>query len=266
MLDILGITGPIYIAIALGYAVTRAGLFSRADMRVLGKFVIHVALPAMLFNALSQRRIQEIVNGPYLLVYTLGSLLTLALGWAWARRGAGQDATTSVYYAMGMCCSNSGFVAFPIALLVIGPMAGVMLGLNMIVENLLVLPLLLALAEASTGQGGRWYVVLRQSLLALARNPMVLGLIAGFIVSWMGWRVPSPMDRSITLFMEQQQQFRQQMGGMMGQTPWTMMNQLTERNMELWQEFQRNLSGGGLSRPSVKPETPPRDVPKSRAR
>ena len=190
MLDILGITGPIYIAIALGYAVTRAGLFSRADMRVLGKFVIHVALPAMLFNALSQRRIQEIVNGPYLLVYTLGSLLTLALGWAWARRGAGQDATTSVYYAMGMCCSNSGFVAFPIALLVIGPMAGVMLGLNMIVENLLVLPLLLALAEASTGQGGRWYVVLRQSLLALARNPMVLGLIAGFIVSWMGWRVP----------------------------------------------------------------------------
>ena len=57
MLDILGITGPIYIAIALGYAVTRAGLFSRADMRVLGKFVIHVALPAMLFNALSQRRI-----------------------------------------------------------------------------------------------------------------------------------------------------------------------------------------------------------------
>ena len=74
------------------------------------------------------------------------------------------------------------------------------------------------------------------------------------------------LDRSMTLFMEQQQQFRQQMGGILGQTPWTMMNQLTERNMELWQEFQRNLSGGGLSRPSVKPETPQRDVPKSRAR
>ena len=74
------------------------------------------------------------------------------------------------------------------------------------------------------------------------------------------------LERSVTLFMEQQQQFRQQMGGMLGQTPWTMMNQLTERNMELWQEFQRNLSGGGLSRPSVKPEAPQRDVPKSRAR
>ncbi|HZF98309.1 MAG TPA: polyhydroxyalkanoate synthesis repressor PhaR, partial [Pseudoxanthomonas sp.] len=69
------------------------------------------------------------------------------------------------------------------------------------------------------------------------------------------------------LFMEQQQQFRQQMGGMLGQTPWTMMNQLTERNLELWQEFQRNLSGGGLSRPEAKPQTaPPRDTPKTRTR
>jgi polyhydroxyalkanoate synthesis repressor PhaR len=74
------------------------------------------------------------------------------------------------------------------------------------------------------------------------------------------------LERSMTLFMEQQQQFRQQMGGMLGQTPWTMMNQLTERNAELWQEFQRNLSGGGLGRPAVKPETPQRDAPKSRAR
>lgn len=74
------------------------------------------------------------------------------------------------------------------------------------------------------------------------------------------------LERSMQLFMEQQQQFRQQMGGMLGQTPWTMMNQLTERNMEMWQEFQRNLSGGGLSRPAVKPEAPQRDAPKSRAR
>ncbi|KAF1707971.1 MULTISPECIES: polyhydroxyalkanoate synthesis repressor PhaR [Pseudoxanthomonas] len=73
------------------------------------------------------------------------------------------------------------------------------------------------------------------------------------------------LERSMTLFMEQQQQFRQQMGGMLGQTPWTMMNQLTERNMELWQEFQRNLSGG-LGRPTVKPETQQREAPKSRTR
>ena len=52
------------------------------------------------------------------------------------------------------------------------------------------------------------------------------------------------LERSMQVFMEQQQQFRQQMGGLIGQTPWTMLNQLTERNMELWKDFQKNLVGG----------------------
>ena len=52
------------------------------------------------------------------------------------------------------------------------------------------------------------------------------------------------LERSMQLFLEQQQQFRQQMGGLLGQTPWTMLNQLTERNMELWKDFQSNLASG----------------------
>ena len=52
------------------------------------------------------------------------------------------------------------------------------------------------------------------------------------------------LERSMQLFLEQQQQFRQQMGGMLGQTPWTMLNQLTERNMALWKDFQHNLGSG----------------------
>src|SRR3546814_12454085 len=48
------------------------------------------------------------------------------------------------------------------------------------------------------------------------------------------------LDRSMQTFMEKQGQFRQQMGSMLGQTPWSMMNQLTERNMETWKDFQAN--------------------------
>ena len=200
MLDILAITGPIYITIALGYFLTRRGLFARADMRVLGQFVINLALPALLFNALAQRKLSDILNGRYMLVYALGSLAAMGLGLLWARRGARQDANTSVFWAMGMSCPNSGFVGYPIALLVIGPVAGVMLGLNMIVENLLLIPLLLALAESSSGSGGRWHTVLRQSLVNLARNPMVFGLAAGFAVSALEWQMPSPVARTVTLF------------------------------------------------------------------
>ncbi|HRO63486.1 polyhydroxyalkanoate synthesis repressor PhaR [Thermomonas sp.] len=52
------------------------------------------------------------------------------------------------------------------------------------------------------------------------------------------------LERSMQVFLEQQQQFRQQMGGLLGQTPWTLLNQLTERNMALWKDFQQNLGSG----------------------
>ena len=47
------------------------------------------------------------------------------------------------------------------------------------------------------------------------------------------------LERSMQLFLEQQNQFRQQLGGMMGQSPWSMLNQMTERNMEIWTQFQK---------------------------
>mgnify|MGYP006156831297 CR=1 FL=1 len=47
-LTILSITGPIYLAVLIGYACTRLGLFAKADMRLFGKFVINLALPALL--------------------------------------------------------------------------------------------------------------------------------------------------------------------------------------------------------------------------
>ena len=53
----------------------------------------------------------------------------------------------------------------------------------------------------------------------------------------------SYLERSMQAFLDQQQQFRSQIGGVLGQTPWTMMNQLTERNLSVWKEFQQNLSG-----------------------
>ena len=64
------------------------------------------------------------------------------------------------------------------------------------------------------------------------------------------------LERSMHVFLEQQQQFRQQMGGLIGQTPWTMLNQLTERNMEMWKDFQQNLVGGLGSQAKPRPNEP----------
>jgi len=199
MIDILAITGPIYIAIALGWLTTRAGLFERGDMRVLGRFVLYVALPALLFDAVAKRRLGDILEWRYMAVFALGGLATMALGLLWMRRVAGQAPVTSVVQAMGMCCPNSGFVGYPINLLVLGPVAGVILGMNMLVENLLLIPLLLALMDAAAG-GGHWRAVVRGAAAGLLRNPMVLALVAGLGAAALGLKLPAPMEKSVGLF------------------------------------------------------------------
>jgi len=60
----------------------------------------------------------------------------------------------------------------------------------------------------------------------------------------------SYLERSMQTFLDQQNQFRQQMGSVLGQTPWTMMSQLTERNLAVWKEFQTTLISAGTSRPA----------------
>jgi malonate transporter len=205
VLDVLAITAPIYLVVAVGYLATRIGLFARADMRVFGKFVINLALPALLFNALSSRSVAEVLNPVFVLAYAGGSLLAMAFGIVWARR-AGKPLSAAAIVGMGMACSNSGFIGFPLVAQLLGPVtAGIGLALAMVVENFLLLPLALALADSAGGDAGgtrgqRLRAAIAQSLRALARNPMIWGIVLGFVFSLFGWRLPEPVGRTVTLF------------------------------------------------------------------
>ncbi|MEY4447369.1 MAG: hypothetical protein RLZZ433_384 [Pseudomonadota bacterium] len=199
MLEILAITIPIYVAIALGYGLTRWGIFPKSDMRAFGTFVVKVAMPALLFNALSQRKVSDILNADYVMAYALASLLTLALGIVWALRVGRHSRSMSSCFAMGMSCPNSGFVGYPIILLSLGPIAGVTLALNMIVENLLIIPLLLAWAETGQGQQ-RWHQIVMQTLKGMLSNPMIWGIVIGFLFSWFEVQLAASLSRTVTLF------------------------------------------------------------------
>jgi len=55
------------------------------------------------------------------------------------------------------------------------------------------------------------------------------------------------LERSLQVFLDQQQQFRSQLNTMMGQTPWSMLNDLTERNMDMWKSMQQGFINAASS-------------------
>ncbi len=157
---------------------------------MLGRFVINFSLPALLFRAISQRSIGEVLNGPYLLAYTVGSLVVLLGGVFVARRLRGKSMAVAAIRGLGMAGANSGFVGYPIVLQLLGPPAGVALALTMMVENLLIIPLALAMADSASGSGLRWHQALAQSARGLLRNPMILSIVAGFVFALAGIELP----------------------------------------------------------------------------
>lgn len=60
------------------------------------------------------------------------------------------------------------------------------------------------------------------------------------------------LERSLQNFLDQSQQFRSQMSGLVGQNPWQMVNDLTERNLEIWKSLQTQM----MSAPPRGPASP----------
>jgi polyhydroxyalkanoate synthesis regulator protein len=66
------------------------------------------------------------------------------------------------------------------------------------------------------------------------------------------------LERSLQVFLDQQQQFRNQLNTMMGQTPWSMLNEMTERNLDVWKSMQRGFLDAATAKPAAATHVPPR--------
>jgi len=196
--NILSITAPIYLIIAAGFLSVRVGLFVLPEMRVLGKLVINFCVPAVVFRALSQQHPSDVLNYAYLLAYAGGSLGVLFATIAYARRVRGRPIALSALQGLAMSASNSAFVGYPIAQQLVGPPAGVALALTMMVENLLVMPIALAVAD-SGDSGERWQSALLRSAVGLLRSPLILAVLAGFAFALLEIPQPEVFARTIQI-------------------------------------------------------------------
>jgi malonate transporter and related proteins len=194
--SIAAVLAPVFALIALGFLAVRSGYMTAADIGALGRFVIGLALPALIFVAVAGAPLGETLVPRFLLAYGTAALLAFGFGF-WRARGAGDEAPA--LQALGMSLSNSGYVGLPVALMVLGDGAVRVLAHAMIVENMVILPLALALAEWQRRVGGGVAASLRAVAAELVRNPILIGLAAGLAVGGTGLALPEVAERTVRL-------------------------------------------------------------------
>lgn len=185
--------------IALGYVAVMGSVVTREHIQGLGRLVVNFALPALIVRALSQQPLTEVFDAHYLLAYGLGSLLTFAAGFLLVWRVQRHRLDHAAIAAMGMATANSGFIGYPIAAMVLGSTAGVALALCMLIENMVMIPLALALAEAGSQQGVSLRNIITTTARRLARNPIIIAIVSGALISLSGLSIPAPFYKALDM-------------------------------------------------------------------
>jgi predicted permease len=197
-LDILAITFPIFAIIAIGYGAVKTQYFPKEGSRFLSVFVIQLAIPAMLFKAISEKHINEIFDIEFFSTYAIGTFITFFLV-LWFSKRNGNSPSHSAIAAAGAASSNTAFVGLPIALAYFGNQAIIGVALAFIFENIIMLPVILAFVEMSSAQKTSFTQAFLGSIKNLSKSPLVIAAIAGVLFSILEIKLPAPLTKVVTI-------------------------------------------------------------------
>lgn len=201
MLSVLPMTAPIFILIALGYVAVRLDLMPAEAVPGLGRFVLFFSMPALIFYTLSGLSLRHVIEPYYLMAYGGGSLLLLILGFLFTLLVLKNGGVLASFKSLGMVVPNSVLFGYPVLLQVFEDPPARAMAMSLVVESLFLLPMALALLEFNSNRtnGNTIGRVLLGLLGRVLRNPLVLAIIAGTLVSGLNITVPPFINTSLEL-------------------------------------------------------------------
>lgn len=199
MPTILPLMFPILFLIGLGFLAVRTGYATSGQIDGLAGFVVNIALPAIIFSTFTGQQLSETINLPYLGAYAGGSLIAFAIVFVFLRLVLRRPLTTAAIGALGGTGSNTGFIGFPVASLIFGAPAFLAMPLTMLVENILIIPLALTLAELGRNQGGSLASLLAGTMRRLVAMPLIWAIFAGTALSFANVPIPELLSTSVDL-------------------------------------------------------------------
>lgn len=197
---------PVFAIAAVGYLTTRVGLFKENDIRGMSRFVFNLALPVLLFNALSNLDLPPEINWQFLLSYYLVVFLIYGLSIWLGRSTFTLTPRQQGVFGIGATYSNLGLVGIPIITIGLGdeallPLftiisihAGILWFMGTIVTER-------ADVAGATDQSSAKRILATgwRTIKTLARNPIIIGLVLGLIFNRLP-RLPIPLLDALELF------------------------------------------------------------------
>ena len=196
-MDILTTIIPIFTIIILGCLAQRKGFLPPEFLNPANRLVYHIAIPALIFNAISQTTISRQLNPPVIALMLVAAIGAYAVAWLTAT-GMGLPLSQRGTYVQCAAHGNLGYIGLAVAYYFMGDdgltRAGVAAGFLMILQNLMSVIVLQAYSFADrTHKPGSRLIV------KVFGNPVILSAMAGILFSLIGLTLPLVLRRSLEI-------------------------------------------------------------------
>ena len=198
MLATLPVVLPIFALILTGWLARRGGLLGPQATSEINRFVVYLALPALLFDVMAHAAWSEIWQPGFIAAFGGSSLALLALTVA-LRLRRGRPLADAAIDGLNAAYPNTGFMGFPLALVALGPAALAPTTIATILTVCLVFAGAIVLIEAGLRAGPGGARLVGAVARALARNPLLLAPLAGALLAASGLAVPAPAETFLKL-------------------------------------------------------------------
>ena len=189
---------PIFALIFTGYLCARYWGFDRVATDNLNRFAVYLALPALMFSAMSKITPDQLHQFGFAASFFLGIAVTFALGFALSRWRRRSIANASIE-ALDAGYSNVGFMGIPLALLAFGPDGLPPAIITTLFTACVLFLFAIVLIEIDLEKDASLLRTLRKVSRSLLRNPLLIAPVAGLCVGLIGLPLPGPVDRFTTL-------------------------------------------------------------------
>jgi malonate transporter and related proteins len=189
---------PIFALILTGFLCGRFGVFGSAATDGLNRFAVYLALPALMFVAMSKITPEQTRQVGFALAFASGIAVTFACGFVLSR-WRGRSVANASIEGLDAGYSNVGFMGIPLCLLVFGPSSLPAAIIATLFTACVLFLFAIVLIESDLRKGTSALRTLGKALLSLFYNPLLIAPLAGLCVGLTGAAMPAPIERFATI-------------------------------------------------------------------
>ena len=195
----LNSTMPLFFVMLLGYVLYHKNFINDNFVAQANKFVFYIALPVQLFKDLGTTDIKASFDGKYVLFCFIATLSSILVIWVLAKLLLKNKAIVGEFV---QACYRSSAAILGAAFLqnIYGSagMSGLMILGSVPLYNVFAVLILTLECPSTEQQNGKLADKLKKSLKGIVKNPILIGIVAGFAYSLTGLPMPTIMTKTLS--------------------------------------------------------------------